>query len=283
MVDSFQYMLRGVPSQIVERMGRMSGLAYRIVLGYIDGEPETVLASIERVGTWDDDAGRPPWPRLRYEFAVKEALLLLDMALEGIKEAHSVVVPNEEIAAGAIRLIEQHGPATHREAAIAVLRSLPAGPAPMSLNEGEAGPVELAVASAAAAAMYIDPRYVPTPQAMRLVLVRQMREVEGHAIGAPDREHVTDVTDDAALAFLAQLSDDNYARLIPRSPSQRGPWEWDILAVLKAHLMETPAEATTPEQAVALQEQLLTILQAAAATLRPSAPAEGCLYLSHGC
>ncbi|WP_189958997.1 hypothetical protein [Streptomyces alanosinicus] len=129
------------------------------------------------------------------------------------------------------------------------------------------------MAAAVAAAMNTHPRYVPAPQALRLTLVRHLREVEGRAIGAPARERVIDVSDADALQFLAQLYDDSYARLIPRQPSQRGPWEWDILAVLKAHLLGTPAAATTPEQAQMLKSKLLTILQAAAATpLKPSGP-----------
>ncbi|MEV0530878.1 hypothetical protein [Kitasatospora sp. NPDC050463] len=46
-----------------------------------------------------------------------------------------------------------------------------------------------------------------------------------------------------------------------------------MLAILKAHLLETPADATTPEQAQALKVKLVTILQAAVATVeKPKAP-----------
>ena len=44
-----------------------------------------------------------------------------------------------------------------------------------------------------------------------------------------------------------------------------------MLAVLKAHLLETPANATTSEQAEQLKAKLLTVLQAAGATLRKKA------------
>ncbi|MCX4752526.1 hypothetical protein [Kitasatospora purpeofusca] len=40
-----------------------------------------------------------------------------------------------------------------------------------------------------------------------------------------------------------------------------------MLAVLKMHLLETPADATTSEQAEELKAKLLTVLQAATATL----------------
>ncbi|MGW3956027.1 hypothetical protein ACWEKM_35135 [Streptomyces sp. NPDC004752] len=66
----------------------------------------------------------------------------------------------------------------------------------------------------------------------------------------------------------------------------------DIPAVLKAHLLETPAAATTPEQTETLKAELLTILQAAAwrpvptcrTTTGRRSPAEGGVrYLPEHC
>ncbi|MER5781263.1 hypothetical protein ABT104_05970 [Streptomyces mobaraensis] len=264
-----------MPPQIVERMGRMTGMALRAVIAYIDGEPDTLAALVDRIGTWDDDPGRAPYPGLRYQFALKQVLELVNTYLNVTETTGGTTISNEALAAGARELIERYVPEGHRDTALAMLREVPGGSAPMELSGGSAsepGPAEFYAAAAAAAWLATSAGIFPAPQTVRLKLVRQVREAESVAIGAPARERIDDVADQDALDLLAELYDESYARLIPRSPNQRTPWEWDMLAILKAHLLETPASATTPKQAEVLKDRILACLQAAAATPRQVVP-----------
>jgi hypothetical protein len=279
-VDDFdslrEQIAAAIPAWMTERNGRMSGMAMRLILAYIDGQPETVAALVERIGTWDDDPGRHPYPLPRYEFPAQEAARTLGTMMRGIEQVQRVTVLNEEVADGAVRLIEAHGPEQHRKEALERLASVPAGTEPFSIlgDSTEPGPLELIVAAAATAGMCTNPKYVAAPQAVRMTVVNQMREAEALAGGVPSRERITEISDRQALWLLTQLydGDDNFSRTIPRQPSERGPWEWDILALLKTHLLETPAEATTPEQAAALKAQILATMQAAHATRKHTGP-----------
>ncbi|MFF4534115.1 hypothetical protein ACFY1P_33200 [Streptomyces sp. NPDC001407] len=268
-------LMGAMPPQMVERMGRMTGMAQRVVIAFIDGEPDVLAALVDRIGTWDDDPGRTPYPMPRFQFAIKQVVDLVNTYFHVAETTGGMTISNEALAAGARELIEQYVPDGHRDAALAVLREVPGGSAPMDLSggsAGEPGPAELFAAAAAAAWLATGAGIFPAPQAVRLKLLRQVREAESMAIGAPARERIADVADQDALDLLAGLYDESYARLIPRSPSQRTPWEWDMLAILKAHLLETPASATTPEQAEVLKGRMLACLQAAAATPRQVVP-----------
>jgi hypothetical protein len=255
-----------LPQPMVERMGRMSGMALRSIIALIDGAPDTFAALVERIGTWDDDPGRAPYPMPRYRFSIQEALQIVNDAFNAIEERLGPL-SNEVVVEGTGDLIERFVPAEYREDALAKLASFPPGTEPMDLSGGEdGGPVDFVIASAAAAWMCrgADGR-MATLENIRLMLLERVRRAESTATGAPEREQINKISDEEALALLADLYDEDYARLIP-GPRQRGPWEWDMLAVLKTHLLETPAAATTPEQAERLKAKLITVLQAAAAT-----------------
>jgi hypothetical protein len=255
-----------LPRPMVERMGRMSGMALRSIIALIDEAPDTFAALVERIGTWDDETGRVPYPMPRYEFALKEALRIVNDAVTAIEEKAGPL-PNEVLAEGARDLIERFAPAEYREEALAKLAEFPQGTEPMDISGGEdGGPVDFVIAAAAAAWMgHGAGGRMATLENIRLMLLEQVRRSESSATGAPEREQINKISDEDALALLAGLYDEDYARLIP-GPRQRGPWEWDMLAVLKTHLLETPADATSPEQAEQLKAKLLTVLQAAAAT-----------------
>ncbi|MFJ9841796.1 hypothetical protein ACIRYZ_15245 [Kitasatospora sp. NPDC101155] len=265
-------LMNQLPRPLVERMGRMSGMALRGIFALVDEQPDTFAALVERIGTWDDDPGRPPYPRPRYQFAVTEVLRIINDAFTAIEEVGPL--PNEAVVEGARPLIERFAPAEYRDAALEKLATLPPGSEPMNLSGGEeAGAVDFVIAAAAAAWMIGGAGgRMAMQQSVRLALLKQVRYAESTASGAPEREQVNDVSDADALALLATLYNEDYVRLIP-GPRDRGPWEWDMLAVLKTHLLETPAAATTPEQAQALKAKLVTILQAAVATVeKPKAP-----------
>lgn len=255
-----------LPQPMVERMGRMSGMAMRSIIALVDEQPDTFAALVERIGTWDDDPGRTPYPLARYDFPLKEVLRIVGDVFTAIEER--APLRNEPVVEGARDLVERFAPAQFRDEAVAKLDGFPPGREPMDLGGGEGvGPVDFVVAAAVAGWLCGGAGgRMATLANVRLMLLKQARSAESTATGAPEREQVNEVSDDAALALLADLYDESYAQLIPTVPKQRGPWEWDMLAVLKSHLLETPAEATTDEQRQELKEKLLTVLQAAAAT-----------------
>ncbi|QFQ97300.1 hypothetical protein F9278_15015 [Streptomyces phaeolivaceus] len=260
-------LMEQLPRPMVERIGRMSGMALRSIIALIDEQPDTFAALVERIGTWDDDPGRTPMPLPRYQFAIREALRIVNDALTAIEERSPL--PNEVLVEGACDLIKRLAPAQYREDALAKMAAFPAGSEPMDISGGEdAGPVDFVIAAAAGAWLCGGAGgRMATLENIRLMLLQQVRNAESTATGAPERERVDQVSDEDALALLADLYDEDYAHLIP-GPRERGPWEWDMLAVLKTHLLETPADATSPNQAKELKTRLLTVLQAAAATQR---------------
>lgn len=267
-----------LPRPMVERMGRMSGMAMRSIIALIDEAPDTFAALVERIGSWDDNPGRTPYPMPRYEFAIKEVLRIVNDCFTAIEERSPL--PNEAVVEGARDLIERFAPAQYREDALAKIATFPPGREPMDLSGGaDGGPVDFVIAATAGAWLCGGAGgRMATLENIRLMLLQQVRNAESTATGAPERERIDKVSDADALALLADLYDEDYARIIP-GPNQRGPWEWDMLAVLKTHLLETPADATTPEQRQELKAKLLTVLQAAAATqtkkTKPSVRAVG--------
>ncbi|MFD3662818.1 hypothetical protein ACFWVF_19845 [Streptomyces sp. NPDC058659] len=254
-----------LPQPIAERLGRMRGMAMRAIIALIDEEPETFAALVERIGTWDDDPGRTPYPMPRYQFATKEAARIVNDTLTAIEKRGPLL--NETLTEGARDIIERLTPEDYRAQALAKLADFPPGTEPMDLSGGEdSGPVDFVITAAAGAWLCGGAGgRMATLENIRLMLLQQARQAESIATGAPEREQINKISDADALALLADLYDEDYVRLIP-GPRQRGPWEWDMLAILKTHLLETPADATTPEQRHDLKTRLLAILQAAAAT-----------------
>jgi hypothetical protein len=201
----------------------------------------------------------------RYQFAIKEVLRIVNDCFSAIEKRSPL--PNEVVVEGARDLIERFAPAQYREDALMKIATFPPGREPMDLSGGaDGGPVDFVIAAAAGAWMCGGAGgRMATLENIRLMLLKQVRNAESTATGAPERERINDASDADAIALLADLYDEGYASLIP-GPRQRGPWEWDMLAVLKTHLLETPADATTPEQREELKTKLLSVLQAAAAT-----------------
>ncbi|WP_394426447.1 hypothetical protein [Streptomyces sp. SGAir0957] len=235
----------------------------------MDEEPATFAALVERIGTWDDEPGRIPYPLPRYEFPVKECLRITSEPLTAIEERHGPL-PNEAVVPGVCELVEQLVPEAYKEAALARLATFPPGTQPMHLTGGDdVGPADFCVAAALAAWLYRGAGgRMLMQETLRLKLLEEVRLVESLAKGAPEREQINKISDRDALAFLTDLYGEEgeiFTRTIP-APSQRGPWEWDILSVVKTHLLETPAEATTPEQAQQLKEKILSVLQSSLAT-----------------
>jgi hypothetical protein len=264
-------LMGGLPPGIAERTGRMSAMALRSVIALADKEPDTFAALVERIGSWDDDPGRIPYPLPRYEYPTQEALRIAGDVARTIVKSH-VPLLYKEVTEGTAQLVEQFAPAEYRAAVLAKLGAFLAG-TPIEISGGEEGGAADFIIAAAEAAWLIGGAggRIEMQQTIRLTLLKQVRLGESVAIGAPEREQVTEVSDADALALLADLYGENYARVIP-GPDKRGSWEWDMLAILKAHLLETPADATTPEQREQLKAKLLALLVVTTAKQMPPLP-----------
>lgn len=259
--------MEALPAGVVERTGRMHGFTRRAILAFIDGDTETLAAVLDRIGTWDDDPGRLPYPYPRFRFPAEQALKLCHDNFYRA-EAHGVHIPNQAAAEGAANLVDAHAPAEHHAAAHEVLRLMRAHGAelPRDLTDTAAG---LAAFAATAAWLAVQPSVFRSRETARLHLIQDIRQAEAKALKTPDREIIT-ISDQEALDFADSLYDGDCP--LPRDPAERAAWEADILAVIKQHLLDTPADATTPDQRKALHERLTVILRAAAGTPRRTRP-----------
>lgn len=274
-VDEFNRFLNAMPAHLAERAGRMHGMGLRLVLAYMDGEPHTVAALVQRVGTWDGEPGRTPYPLPVYDFCAGQVLNSMAVALDVLERVCGAALANQDLAADAIGLVERYGPEQHRDEAVARLRAITAGSGAIDIRlpGTEPGPVDLVMAAAGHAAVCVHPRATPIRHQLRWELVSRIREVEAIAVGAPDRERVNEISDGEALAFLNRIIGGGWV-VIPEAPSERALWEFEMLAVAKTHLVDTPADATTPEQADALRDQVDAVLNA----VSPLGPALDALF-----
>lgn len=259
-----------LPAEVVERTGRMHALSRRAVLAFIDGDAPALAAVVDRIATWDDDPGRPDYPMPRFQFASRQALALTN-AYFYLAETHGTHISNRAVATGAGELIQRHAPTEHRAAAHKLLAAMNADRSDAEFNptSGDGAP-GLVAFTAAAAWLAIHPKVHRSRESARLSLIQEIRESEAKALRTPDREMITEISDQDALAFLHQLYGEDYP--LPRDATERAVWEADIIAVVKQHLLETPADATTPEQKTALHERVIAILRAAGGTPRRTPP-----------
>ena len=259
-----------LPADVVERTGRMYALSRRAVLAYIDGDAETLAAVIDRVATWDDDPGRTPYPMSRFEYPNQQALAFGNQLLH-LGEMAGIHITNRDVAHGAAPLIDRYAPDEHKQAAREVIAALRAAGKPgVDFNQAVAdGPAGLVAFAAMAAGLTQNPRLPLPKERTRLNLINEIRESEAKALRIPDREVIT-VSNEEALAFLEQLYGPRYP--LPRDPGERAVWEHDIVAIAAQHLLEYPADATTPEQRQALDARIKKVLRAAAGTPQRTPP-----------
>lgn len=259
-----------LPAGVVERIGRMHALSRRAILAYIDEDAETLAAVIDRVATWDDDPGRTPYPMPRFQHANEQAVAYGNQLLD-LGEMAGIHITNREAADGAAPLVDRYAPNEHKQAAhelIAALRT--AGKSGVDFNKAASdGPAGLVAFAAMAAGVAQNPRLHLPRERARLNLINEIRESEAKALRIPDREIIT-VSDEEALAFLEQLYGSHYP--LPRDPGERAVWEHDIVAIAKQHLLEYPADATTPDQRHALDARIKKVLRAAAGTPQRTPP-----------
>lgn len=253
-----------------ERIYRMDALARRAVLAFINGDARTLGAVIERVRTWDDDPGRQPYELPRFQCVNKRALQVANDFFQ-VGDEHGAHLSNAEAAEGAMELIARHAPAEHQAAATVVLQTMRETADTVDFDSSTAHDAAGLLAFAAIAGwLGSNTRLFRSREAVRLMLTKQIRESEARALRIPQREQITEVTDDQALAFLDELYGKGYP--IPRDPDERAVWELDIICLVKQHLLDTPADITTPDQKRALHEHITAILHAAAGTT-PAPPA----------
>lgn len=261
-----------MPADFVERTGRMHALSRRAILAYIDGDRDTLAAVIDRVATWDDDPGRSPYPMPRFQYANQQALAHGNDLLR-LGEMSGVHISNREAADGAAPLVDRYAPDEHKQGAQELIDELrKAGKAGVDFSRTAAdGPAGLVAFAAMAAGLTQSPRLRLARERARLNLIKEIRESEAKALRIPDREMITDINDEEALAFLEQLYGPHYP--LPRDPGERAVWEHDIVAIAKQHLLEIPGDATTPEQRRALDVRIKDVLRAAAGTPQRTPPA----------
>ncbi|MEY9846165.1 hypothetical protein ABH940_003250 [Streptacidiphilus sp. BW17] len=265
--DTARAIIDEMPAAVVERTGRMHAFSRRVVLAFIDADRETLAAVVDRIATWDDDPGREPYPRPRFEFPANQALALTN-DLFRLGEQKGARFSDAETAHGAAELIKRDAPAVHREAALALLSAMKGDSRDGVEFDPVAATTEAGLLAFAATAAWLgtNPRLIRSRETVRLNLIKEIRESEARALKVPDRETITEIGDEEALIFLHQLYGEDYP--LPRDPAERGVWEQDIVSVIKQHLLETPADATTLEQKKALHERVTAILRAAAGTPR---------------
>ncbi|MDX3024992.1 hypothetical protein [Streptomyces acidiscabies] len=260
-----------MPSDVAEHTGRMHALSRRAVLAYLDQEAKTLAAVIDRIATWDDAPGRRPYPGPRFRYPVQQALLFADQLLT--LPGPDVYIPSDAAANAAGPLIDRYAPDAHKDAAhqlIAALRT--AGPSGTDLDEDASyGPAGLVAYAALAAGLIQHPQLRYPREKARLNLIQEIRESEAAALRIPDRERIT-VSDEEAHAFLQQL---HPGYPIPRDPHARTIWDHDIIAVVTQHLLDHPADSTTPEQRRALDARIHKVLRAAEGTLHAQTPRPG--------
>ncbi|MEY9839549.1 hypothetical protein [Streptacidiphilus sp. EB103A] len=253
-------LMEHLPPQMVERTGRMYALALRAVLAFIDGERPALAAVLARIQSWDDDPGRLPYSLPRFQFPCEQVMAKAN-AYFYRAELHGAFITDKEASEGAADLVARYAPAEHRGAAQKVLRSMKgdraggAEFAPATVH----GPAGLLAFAATAGWLACHPRVYRSREAARLALISEIKESEARALLIPDREMITEIRDEEALAFLDQLYAPEQSPLA-KGAFERAVWEIDVLAVLKQHLLEAPADVTSAAQASALRERLSVIV-----------------------
>ena len=134
-----------LPQPMMERNGRMSGMAMRSIIALVDEAPDSFAALVDRIGTWDDEPGHGPYPLPRYQFALQEVLRVVNDAFTALDE-RGKALPNDVVVEGASDIVEQYVPVEHRQAVLDKMATFPNGTEPMDLSGGEdAGPVDFAL------------------------------------------------------------------------------------------------------------------------------------------
>ncbi|MFI7337091.1 hypothetical protein ACIBUY_04025 [Streptomyces sp. NPDC050085] len=262
--DRVATLMDALPDGAVERTGRMHAFARRAVLAYMDKDAPTLAAVVERIATWDSEPGHIKYPDPAFKFPAQQALRhaadLLSLGLE-----YGFGVSHRTVTEGAIQLVNAHAPAEHRDAARDVLTAMRRNGLEKDLPPDTFTDAAGFLAAAACGAWLASNKTIfKAPETVRLSLIKEIRESEAKALRIPEREQVLEVSDDEALALLQRMYGEGYP--LPRDPAERALVEMDIVAVIKQHLLEVPADATTPEQFKALDAKVKTLLSAVAGT-----------------
>ncbi|WP_043267178.1 hypothetical protein [Streptomyces sp. CT34] len=253
-----------MPAEVVERTGRMHALARRAVLAFMDEDSTTLAAIVDRIATWESKSGHSSYPDPPFRFPAEQSLTQAnDLFQLGLQ--YGFGISKRAVADGAIELIDRLSPPEHREAARDLLTKMKRAGLDQIVEVDQLDDAPGFLAAAASAAWLASNRTIfKARETVRLSLIKEIRESEAKALRVPDREQITDISDDEALGFLERMYGDGYP--LPRDPDERALWELDIVAVIKQHLLEVPADATTNEQLKELDARVKRILQAAAGT-----------------
>lgn len=259
--DSLRSMM---PMGNFHRNAIMEVLAHRAVLAYLDAQPDTLAAVVERVGTWDDAPRefRYPEDHPRYRFAAQRALALVNDAFRTADQV-GVEFQDAMVMLGARRLVASFAPEVHRRGALKVLGSGTKDVVGIALGVDSAdGPSGLVGFAAAAAYLYGNSRLFPSQHAVRTMFERRIRDLEAEALQIPDLERVADISDQEARGFLLRI-----LPAFPLSPPGTPTLpELEAIELVKRHLLTTPADATSPDQQQELLRCITVILAASLET-----------------
>lgn len=258
--EDFDVLRSMIPAGNFHRNAIMEALARRAVLAYLDAQPDTLAAVIERVGTWDDSPREFRYPENlpRYRFAAQRALTMINQAFM-VADQGGVEFQDAMVMLGARRLVTDLAPETHRREALEILRTGKKDAIGIELRPDAAdGPAGLVAFAATAAHLYGNPRLFRSQHAVRTMFDKQIRELEAEAYQVPDLERVADVTDQDAREFLLRILP-VFPFSAPGAPTLP---ELEVLELIKRHLLTTQADATS----LAQQQELLRCINVILAT-----------------
>lgn len=247
----------------MERMGRMNGWALRGVLAMMDGETDVLEAVLGLMADFDDQPGRPPMPAgyNRWEFATKQVEALADQWM-AVADHVGVSIFFPALMSGTRATLNRHAPAGRRQAALDLLDRAVDADRDGGRANNPYSPELLLYYTALCAWLANNKKLFPAQQLVRLELTTRIRDVEAAAIGVPEAERISEVSDRDAIDFLAWMYDEHFAGQIPTDPAERNLAELDIIAAVKAHLLEVGGpESTTAQQKAALNNMFIRIFR----------------------
>lgn len=236
------------PPEVLDRVGRATAAAEAMVLAYLDDDRHALAANAELISSLEDDPGKPSpdagrGSGSRYSVPMTHVMTTIADWLDIAHRFDKDHFTNAEVVTGTRALITRLVPEEHQDAALAVAATMPStgqlGAFALKPDQAELG--ELYFVTALAGWFAADPRTGPSRETMRTQLITRSRDRTATALGVPEAERISDVTDDQALALLDSLLGGLGGQApVGRDPRRRSVLEHDIVAVTKAHMLQHP-------------------------------------------
>lgn len=251
--------LTNLPKHHRERMALMTLRPKELVLAFADGSVDDVVTTLMNMENWED---LTPAVDGQYAFALKMQLQHAAGLTELAQQVAGVEVTIDAYDAALRSTLEKLTPSTHRDAVLAMFDALAAKTEaehePPMLDADDIASV--IIVAAQTANMLHDTRAWPSYPTVRTNLLREIKDLQGIALGAPPAETITTVSYDAAIDRLESIINPPGMRVwtLPRDPKRWGLNEIDMIETIKAHMLQYPDP--TPEQNEQLRGQIKDIL-----------------------